>query len=48
MIAYLVALTLVSWAALLPMLRDPWPVLRAPTPAFAEIPDTTFDSRGFV
>lgn len=47
MIAYLVALTLLSWAGLWPMLRPPRRLPRVPTIAFA-VPNTTFDSRGLV
>jgi hypothetical protein len=49
MILYLVALTLASWACLLPMLRDPYRRVHAPEPmpAFVDIPDTTFSARGF-
>ena len=48
MIAYLIALTLVSWACLWPMLRAEPHFVAAPEPIFPAVPSATFDSRGFV
>ena len=47
-IAFYVVLTLMTWAALYPMFRVPRPkVGRIPEVLYADVPDTTFDPRGF-
>ncbi len=47
MIAYIAALSLLSFAVYYPMLRAPRLVLVAPAATFFDVPDTTFDTRGF-